>query len=98
MTLTDFLLARIAEDEMELIEARSHWMRGDDSYYRRNRWLQFNPDDMNVSVGYGRALAECEAKGRIVEWARSALEPDAVLVALALPYVDHPDYREEWKP
>lgn len=57
-----------------------------------------------------RVLAECEAKRRIVECHsltqlesgktilgyRTALE-DAIR-ALALPYADHPDYRDEWKP
>ena len=48
-----------------------------------------------------RVLAECEAKRRIVEEADGA---DAqwwehrYLLALALPYADHPDYRDEWKP
>lgn len=54
-----------------------------------------------------RVLAECDAKRRIVEqyidavkgrkWATcTALE--RVLPVLALPYADHPDYREEWRP
>lgn len=54
-----------------------------------------------------RVLAECEAKRRIVEqyvdavnrgkWATcSALEK--VLPVLALPYADHPDYDEAWRP
>ena len=54
-------------------------------------------------------LAECVAKRRIVEFAsefsgetryetgrRFAL--DETLRLLALPYSDHPDDREEWKP
>jgi hypothetical protein len=57
-----------------------------------------------------RVLAECDAKRRIVEDLQDELanqhdpEPttlqlaDRTLRALALPYADHPDYREEWKP
>jgi hypothetical protein len=51
-----------------------------------------------------RVLAECKAKRRIVKWAKDwPLRPsrpsdeDAILGPLALPYADHPDYREEWQ-
>ncbi len=89
-TLTDFLLARIAEDE-----ARAAGIEG--------LWI----DDR------GRVLAECEAKRRIVDWvigvkASSGRPPgfdpaDAealthALLLLALPYADHDDYDEAWKP
>lgn len=58
-----------------------------------------------------RALAEVEAKRRMVDhvsqeledrgadnpwWYSDKLTP--ILEALALPYADHPDYREEWRP
>lgn len=44
-----------------------------------------------------RVLAEIEAKRRIVEW---FTKPSDLLIlrCLALPYADHPDYRQEWKP
>jgi hypothetical protein len=51
--------------------------------------------------------ADIEAKRRIVEDSvhLSALPPgplrshaEWVIAVLALPYADHPDYREEWKP
>lgn len=47
-----------------------------------------------------RVLAECEAKRRIVDYATRVCLPsvDIVLGELALPYLDHPDYRKEWKP
>lgn len=116
--LADFLLARIAEDEAE---AR----RGAGWSDRTTRW--------------GRVLADCEAKRRIVEaeagrrvlrdevgdvavhtWSdkgsfvsvngeqMTTAEFDAVftepappsgtLRLIALPYADHPDYREQWRP
>ena len=41
--------------------------------------------------------AECEAKRRIVENAQDPGD-DLFVAILALPYADHPDYREEWRP
>lgn len=91
MTLVEFLLARIAEDEGQIARAeRSHEV-----------WAPMYP------------LAECESKRAIVEWAAPLLEnwPSAVegfryvsdeglelLKLLSLPYADHPDCRDEWKP
>jgi fructoselysine-6-P-deglycase FrlB-like protein len=86
MTLTDFLLARIAEDK------RGYFIGYDD---RGGSYVAVDPAHL---------LAECEAKRRIVEACADVLAYDAealpqdVLRFLALPYADHPDYREEWKP
>lgn len=114
-TLTDFLLARIAEDEAEATEAA-----GDQAH---QDWALNRAGDLNEGYMVWHALKrlkECEAKRRIVErWiararrtddrGRPAHEFDAVLSMLlksheadlrdlALPYADHPDYREEWRP
>ena len=69
-SLTDFLLARIAEDEgvAREIDAAA-WDY--DIAANRETWA----DGDRVSVGVGRVLAECEAKRRIVEW-HSAMEND----------------------
>lgn len=84
MTLADFLLARIAEDEAGVIP---EWQFGTPS----------------------RVLAECDAKRQIVDMCGYHLEfsgdvtpasddlATATLHFLALPYADHPDYREEWR-
>lgn len=98
MTITEFLLARIAEDEAEAAKAGSFtpWDR------------PFERDDYgHLLVQPGRVLAECDAKRRIVEvaegwrWERDGMGPDPksdeVLRLLAQPYADHPDYREEWR-
>ena len=45
---------------------------------------------------FKRTRADLEAKRRIVERWRE-LHPD-VLRLLALPYADHPDYDQEWRP
>jgi hypothetical protein len=99
MTLTEFLLARVAEDE--------EWARwvGAAQDSERSRGVAFVSSLGSSSVtSAGRVLAECEAKRRIVGLAtlperQSFSSPwvDA-LMALALPYADHPDYREEWTP
>lgn len=96
LTLADFLLARIAEDEAWV--TRSDCECGD-------QWPQLPscPD---------RVLADCEAKRRIVERLSrvignepptSTLDEDGwellaweTLFALASVYASHPDHREEW--
>lgn len=51
-----------------------------------------------------RVLAECEAKRRIVGQVERNVRDvtggwlDRILHLLALPYADHPDYRDEWRP
>jgi hypothetical protein len=104
VTLVDFLLARIAEDEAAARDSRA--LYGPDSSLYINR---HNP---------ARVLAECEAKRRIVElhsrdhectapgdgyagvFAADGTMPStcSTMRALALPFATHPDYREEWKP
>lgn len=100
-TLTDFLLARIAEDEAAARTATlNHWTIPPEAEVNRAFLAHQLPP---------RALAECEAKRRIVKIADrlsrhmdmgSATDEDgdAILAALALPYADHLDYRAEWKP
>jgi Family of unknown function (DUF6221) len=120
LTLADFLLARIAEDE-----AAAHM----------GSCLCGQGFDAQTGEGYARVLAECEAKRQIValhesgalldhseyectcgfsdhrraectcgwtiadegEWERPS-SPCPTLRYLALPYADHSDYRDEWRP
>jgi len=125
MTLTEFLLARIAED----------WADARDAYYEGQRWVpeeeavvaadrDLDPvlyldrkRDATHAANWSpaRVLAECEARRRIVELEPTETPDDldgftrewelgqaaalgSVLSLLALPYADHPDYREEWRP
>ena len=111
MTLTDFLLARIAEDEAvaRQAEADSAAAGGD-------------PSILGEYYDPARVLAECEAKRRIVEMHHSTPAPGVdrdgfdlggywcnecddgiswpcpTLRALAAVYAGHPDYRDEWRP
>jgi hypothetical protein len=94
--LTDFLLARIA-DEKEIARAAA----------KSESIVQWHaesghPYDVHVSRwDPARVLAECEAKRRIVEWMGDkvwhVLYSDDVLCALALPYADRPDFDPEWR-
>ena len=91
MTLTEFLTARIDEDE-EMANFGAYGPSPD-----RAGWTRYSPAAM-------RMLAECEAKRRIVDrYAYLYTHGDSgdmrwVLPLLALPYADHPDYRPEWRP
>ena len=119
-TLTDFLLARVAEDEAQVEYATDPggWtLSGDERGY--------------PVISRSRVLAECEAKRRIVGLHRrvdlfhgpddrtfgcdicgdrlgdtfswdclepgESLWPCLTIGLLALPYADHPDYRQEWR-
>lgn len=84
--IVEFLLARIAEDE---VNVRS-WQYAQPAPVRR------------------RALAECEAKRRMiahwqaVDWqGEPAVTRDYMvgfLKLMALPYAGHPHYRSDWRP
>lgn len=94
MTLTEFLLARIAQDTRAAGAARG-WQTGSrhegqplDWSIHMDRW---SPD---------RVLAECESKRRLLDWLTPVdvgSEGWYALRILALPYADHPDFREEWR-
>jgi len=100
--LTEFLLARIAEDEAKARHARD-WLApiGAHGAQVAGEWV-YDP---------GRVLAECDAKRRIVAGcsavlfhSRSAVtaqartNAEATMRLLALPYADHEGFREEWRP
>lgn len=123
MTLTDFLLARIAEDEAGARAASPGPWRiagTDDERDDEDTWpgdvlavdgikaaesFALTDRQQFATAGHiarhdpARVLAECEAKRRIVELCDGFDEQGReVRQLLALPYADHPDYREEWKP
>jgi hypothetical protein len=92
MDLIEFLLARIADDE-----AAAQGIAEDVGEWMGDRWR-----------------AECDAKRRIVERLVAGIPDEdvmdgyemdgweqarnATLPLLALPYADHPDYDEAWRP
>lgn len=105
----DFLLARIAEDEQ--YAKRIHAERCDTPHVTIPDTMGRPMTPVCDCDWYvARVLAECEAKRRIVEEHRPGSDVcdahDAsfktvdcdTLLFLALPYADHPDHRQEWKP
>ena len=105
--LTEFLLARIEEDESR---ASSGWSRLGDTRWETDNYGR------DFLTPYA-ALAECSAKRAVIEQAQDATdldkyatddwpEPrnlatqpycgDVILRALAAVYKDHPGYRQEW--
>jgi hypothetical protein len=99
--LAEFLLARITEDE-ELAK------RG---YNVTVEWSIYPPTGVSVDPRLGpgwfqpsRVLAECAAKRLVLQWEDHEGQGfprffvDHMHRAFALPYADHPDYREEWRP
>jgi Family of unknown function (DUF6221) len=109
MPLTNFLLSRIAEDEAvaraaEVSEGNVVEIFDSGPGTVGDHYGQHGPS---------RVLADCDAKRRIVEHVQgvggdagdpAGVEPESlpmathVLRLLALPFADHPDYREEWRP
>lgn len=124
--LTDFLLARITEDEAmarAAVDLRERVYVGEmeaTEHHYSWTWLTrfrsngpWSSQMLDGCSSPDRVLVECEAKRRIVVLHGEADEPgfsaspdywagtahlDEVLELLALPYADHPDYRQEWKP
>lgn len=102
MSITEFLLARIAEDEAvarEVGEVRPELLPDD-----REPWA--DPVEVEVRFPPARVLAECEAKRRIVRLHPEILTicqgcgepyPCRTLGAHAAVYADHPDYDEAWR-
>lgn len=113
MRLTDFLLARIADDEAAIgtqipVPDTVLIKVAPGVSIVHNLGAMMYPDAMTVGrrrvsvrIDKDRLLAECEAKRQLVEDCRDSLrhEPlaERALWYLALPYADHPDYRQEWK-
>lgn len=107
LTLTEFLLARIGEDEAVARRVAV------ETAYPPPKPIGGIPRLGIVGYSTARVLAECEAKRRIVEAHPSrfggcetcheldgpdAYAPCATLRALAAVYAQHPDYRSEWTP
>jgi hypothetical protein len=106
VTLTEFLLARVAEDEAhaEAAKGKTISMSAD--------WEDVAAVDHAYRWDPARVLAECEAKRRVVE-AAADLESGRALAAsgsliiqglghrllriLAAPCADHSDYDPVWR-
>lgn len=106
LTLADFLSARLDEDEAVARRATEFWAGAAGG--------QPEVVDHVFRHDPARVLAEVDAKRRIVEEhsphpevygdycpsedGRYRLDHCPTLRLLALPYAEHDDYREEWRP
>lgn len=119
VTLAEFLLARIAEDEAEARRAFSGQADPEDGWGQDGRAITPHVGVIHEDVQRDhvakwhpvRVLAECEAKRQIVAihdplpndpapfcWnCDEESWPCKTMIALALPYADHLDYRDEWR-
>ncbi|GAW54726.1 DUF6221 family protein [Nocardioides sp. PD653] len=97
MSITEFLLARIAEDEAVAT--------GHDRHNKSAPWAHYH---LASRFNGPRVLAECQAKRRIVESliahegsgdtaAGSRWALTEVVKAFAAVYADHPDYDPAWQ-
>ena len=89
--LAEFLLARIAEDERVAQLSISHGTGGFPTAYWQRLWN--GPGNYPVMAAQ-RLLAECDAKRRIIR----TFTGGGILRLLALPYADHEDYHDKWRP
>lgn len=97
--LTDFLLARIAEDEA------GNGCYGEGEYetcFRRSERIERECEAKRRIVEEHYFMPRHESRdfgfedGNCVTCRKQG--PCTTLRLLALPYADHPDYREEWRP
>lgn len=106
LSIVDFLKARIEEDRVLAQAAIDDLYGPDDCYFdTSNRhivdhYLRHDPARVLREVTAKRRIVEAEQdrvldEGPLPEHMRGSVETD-VLALLALPYADHPDYREEW--
>ena len=108
LALTDFLLARFAEDEAEArrwqerqirwpsrkILAECEAKRRIVELHQANTWPEW-PEAGVVCASCTTPIEPAmPARAGVSEMVRY---PCTTLFALAQPYADHPDYREEWR-
>ena len=117
-TLTEFDLARIAEDEaVAKGSGVIAWLtyRRPDGSMDHTELASATADAPDVwitaegeAVGFTsaqvvfderRVLADCEAKRQLLVLSEHGCGDDyeRVQCAIALPYAEHPDYRQEWR-
>lgn len=99
-TLTEFLLARIAEDEAEL---GTLMVRDEGAGPNGLGWAEVGAISEVLMTSHARALRECQAKRQIIarydgcDDCGGSDDPCAALLAIGSVYGDHPDYRDEWR-
>lgn len=100
-TLSEFLLARIAEDEEVANAAREHEYLSAARDASPLRWVRDAVGYGTIFANSGRILAECAAKRAIVRdnppmTTFGGPSESFNLRHLASVYADHPDFNPEW--
>jgi len=98
--LIEFLLARITEDEapaLALYGASGAWKLEGARAAMGAEMLRTEHEHISI-WNPTRVLTECEAKRRVLGMGWATEDLAELAAVLALPYADHPDYREGWKP
>jgi hypothetical protein len=92
--LKEFILARVAEDELVARQRPSYAQIHSSGCYYYDYTLDAGwfCDCDEDGAGSRRLLAECDVKRRIV----AELPAGTVLELLARPYSDHPDFDPAW--
>jgi hypothetical protein len=100
LTLTEFLLARIDADEACATEEQGYWTSGSLSReFTRERVLADCEAKLRIVEELHKPVGEMPfGTDHPVCAACHHLLPCSTLMMLALPYADHPDYRQEWRP
>jgi hypothetical protein len=102
-TLADFLLARIAEDEAyarELMDNGPEWVAEAHSFGADfPRVLAECEAKRQIAGLHGNVVPGDTIEERGMAFCADDLNqaPCPTLRALALPYANHPDYRDEWR-
>jgi len=91
LTLTEFLLARIGEDEAVAGLLKPKPSSPMSESYGHSHFIA-DP------TSPARVLAECAAKKDIIFGLSGTDFSNPIERRLAVPYADHPDYRDEWRP
>ncbi|WP_460705610.1 DUF6221 family protein [Myceligenerans halotolerans] len=96
MTITEFLAARLDEEESVARDMAHQVMMG-----RPMLQIRGGGTGIRALVDTDRILADVAAKRTIVEMMddprRDTYEIHAVLVELARPYAEHPDFDPDWR-
>lgn len=90
MTLTDFLLARVAEDEASLPS-------GFDCWYKPERYVAECAAKRAIVELHEDVRGSCMTCGAITAIGYKEDWPCDTIKALAQPYADHPDFDEAWR-
>ena len=92
MTIREFLLARISEDEVTVAHPADHERSGGYSYSDVGGMSDV------LTVGTDRVQAECAFKRWLIGTYSGTSEAYLMLRAMATVYSEHADYREDWRP